>query len=356
MYIRVYAEIDLARCIQPRQMHDISGHYNRFDVWYLRVNRKALQSARFEDPAELEDLNFDGPAAEHGGSPTEKASGVKFQTQKESLCRDRSESMNQSQETSVARPPETAFFRIDPSSIKALAFDMQGTLLDFYTTIVDAGTKLTGSRGIHVDWTDVLNRWRKAYRDQLDGILAGTIPWKSTDSIYRSTLDGLLGEVDWGSALSPEDRDELSAAWSTLMPWPDTRPGLVQLHKRFKLSTLSNGSMASLINIVKTHDLPFDCVLTAELVDSSKPDPRVYALAQKSLGVRADEILMVACHKYDLAAAKKFGFKVAFIPRPLEFGPLGQVDVGTEAYFDAIAPSLIDLANLLAANSADGPV
>lgn len=261
--------------------------------------------------------------------------------------------MNQSQATSAARPSGTAFCRIEPLSIKALTFDMQGSLLDFYTTIVDTGTRLATRRGIQVDWTDVLNRWRKAYRDQLDRILAGAIPWKSTDSIYRGTLDDLLGEVDWGSALSPEDRDQLSAAWSTLKPWPDTRPGLAQLRNRFKLSTLSNGSMASIINIVKTHDLPFDCVLTAELVDSSKPDPRVYALAQKSLGVRADEILMVACHKYDLAAAKKFGFKVAFIPRPLEFGPSGQVDVGAEAYFDAMAPGLIDLANMLAANSAD---
>ena len=261
--------------------------------------------------------------------------------------------MHESQEAAV-QSPETAFCRIDPSSIKALTFDMQGSLLDFYSTIVDAGTRLAGGRGIHVDWTDLLDRWRKAYRHQLNEILAGTIPWKSTDSIYRGTLDGILGEADWGNLLSSEDRDELSAAWSTLKPWPDTRPGLMQLRTRFKLSTLSNGSMASIINIVKTHDLPFDCVLTAELVDSSKPDPRVYALAQKSLGVRADEILMVACHKYDLVAAKKCGFKVAFIPRPLEFGPQGEADVGTETCFDAQAPSLTDLANLLAASAAAG--
>ncbi|MDM0109977.1 HAD-IA family hydrolase [Variovorax sp. J22R24] len=177
--------------------------------------------------------------------------------------------------------------------------------------------------------------------------MAGTIPWRSTDRIYRSTLDRILADVDRKSAFSPEDRDELSAAWSTLKPWPDTLPGLTRLRERFRLSTLSNGSMASIINIVKTHDLPFDYILTAELVNSSKPDPRVYALAQKSLGVRADEILMVACHKYDLAAAKKFGFKVAFISRPPEFGARGEVDVVTEAYFESVAPSLSDLANLL---------
>lgn len=264
--------------------------------------------------------------------------------------------MNQAQRTSSAPPPGEAFCRIDPRSIKALAFDMQGSLLDFYSTIVEAGTKFTASRGVRVDWIDVLDRWRKAYRHELDGIIAGSAPWKSTDAIYRSTLDPVLGEVAWGSLLSSDDRDELARAWSTLRPWPDTRPGLVRLRRQFKLSTLSNGSMASIINIVKTHDLPFDCVLTAELVDSSKPDPRVYALAQKSLGVRADEILMVACHKYDLAAAKQFGFRVAFIPRPLEFGPRGQADGGAETYFDAMAPSLVDLADWLARHSVDAAV
>lgn len=124
----------------------------------------------------------------------------------------------------------------------------------------------------------------------MDEVLTGTIPLRSTDGIYRSTLDRVLGAFDWGSVLSPQDRDKRGAAWSTLKPWPDTRPGLLQLRKRFKLSALSNGSMASIINIVKTHDLPFDCVLTAELVASSKPDLKVYALAQKSLEVASASV------------------------------------------------------------------
>ena len=52
----VYADIDLSRCIQPRQMHDIVGHYNRFDVFDLRVNRRPLRAARFDDGQEP-DLN-----------------------------------------------------------------------------------------------------------------------------------------------------------------------------------------------------------------------------------------------------------------------------------------------------------
>jgi len=48
----VYADIDLSRCIQPRQMHDITGHYNRFDIFDLRVNRRPLTPATFSDDVE----------------------------------------------------------------------------------------------------------------------------------------------------------------------------------------------------------------------------------------------------------------------------------------------------------------
>ncbi|WP_343527895.1 carbon-nitrogen hydrolase family protein [Sphingomonas sp.] len=44
----VYAEIDLSRCIQPKQMHDIIGHYNRFDVFDLRVNAVPQQPVRID--------------------------------------------------------------------------------------------------------------------------------------------------------------------------------------------------------------------------------------------------------------------------------------------------------------------
>jgi hypothetical protein len=52
----VVAEVDAESCIEPKQYQDIVGHYNRFDVFDLRVNRRALAPARFTEAAEPEEL------------------------------------------------------------------------------------------------------------------------------------------------------------------------------------------------------------------------------------------------------------------------------------------------------------
>ena len=58
----VYADIDLDRCIQPKQMHDIVGHYNRFDIFDLRVNRRPLAPLGL-----VEGERVAGDAAEQAG-------------------------------------------------------------------------------------------------------------------------------------------------------------------------------------------------------------------------------------------------------------------------------------------------
>ncbi|GLS42961.1 haloacid dehalogenase type II [Methylobacterium brachythecii] len=251
--------------------------------------------------------------------------------------------------TSSAQGASESKTMVDPASIKGILFDVQGTTVDFYATILRKGDVFTRAHGIEADWTRIADQWRTEYRRLLDQIIAGTIPWRSTDQIYREGLDTLLATYDWGPKLSAADRDQLNAVWSQLEPWPDTRPGLDRLAKKFTISTLSNGSMASVVSIAKLGQLPFDCILTAELVKSSKPDPKVYALGQNALALKPEQLLMVACHKYDLAGAKKFGFNTAFIPRPLEFGPKGKVDLTPEPYFDLMANDFVDLAGKLGA-------
>lgn len=233
--------------------------------------------------------------------------------------------------------------------IKALFFDVQGTLVDFYSTIVEEGGKFSQARGFQADWGLVTEQWRAEYRVLLDKVIKKERPWTTTDVIFREALDIVLAKHSWGNSLSAADRDELTGLWSRLVPWSDSAPGLERLKKRFITSTLSNGSMASVLRITKYGNLPLDAVLTAELIKSSKPDPLVYQMALDSVGLQPHQAMMVACHKYDLSAAKKHGMKVAFIARPLEFGPNHPADTKPEPYFDYYANSITELASMLGA-------
>lgn len=148
---------------------------------------------------------------------------------------------------------------------------------------------------------------------------------------------------------SDDELAEINAVWQRVEPWPDTVPGLQRLKRGYTLATLSNADMADMVKLAKHRDLPWDVILTAELAQAVKPDPRVYQLAPRYLGLRPDEIMMVACHKLDLQGAQAEGFRTAFVPRPLEAGPDGRVDTAADPRFDLQAASLLELADLLTA-------
>jgi 2-haloacid dehalogenase len=112
-------------------------------------------------------------------------------------------------------------------------------------------------------------------------------------------------------------------AWHQLTPWPDAVPGLTALRERHILTPLSNGGVGLLTRLAKAAGLPFDCILSAELAGTYKPDPRVYGLVSAYFDVPPDRVLMVACHPSDLEGAQRAGLRTAFIPRPLEWGPGG---------------------------------
>jgi 2-haloacid dehalogenase len=235
------------------------------------------------------------------------------------------------------------------TGIKAIAFDVQGTCVDFYQPILRAGAAINRAKGLTIDWAAMSTAWRELYRATMDAVIDGRRPWMRVDQIYREALDTLLEQHDLATAFTPEERDQLNGIWTRLDPWPDSIEGLARLRGRFVTATLSNAGMATVVALVKHAGLPFDAILTAELAKSYKPAPAVYQLAVDFLGYRPDQILMVACHKYDLRAARAFGMRTAFVARPLEFGPDAQVDVTPEPWFDFYAEDFVELAAVLCA-------
>jgi 2-haloacid dehalogenase len=231
--------------------------------------------------------------------------------------------------------------------VKAIAFDIQGKCVDFYRPILRMGAQVNRTKNLDLDWATLSVEWREIYRQSLDAVIENRRSWIRVDQIYREALDLLLDRRELSSVFAASERDRINEVWTQLDPWPDSIAGLARLRRRFTLVTLSNAGMAAAIAIVKNASLPFDAVLTAELARSYKPSPAVYQLVTDYLTLRPEQILLVACHKYDLAAARKFGMRTAFVARPLEFGPDVASDTAPEPWFDAYVDSLVELADIM---------
>lgn len=237
---------------------------------------------------------------------------------------------------------------MDISEIKALTFDVFGTVVDWRSSITCEGRRLGEARGIDVDWSTFADDWRAGYGPSMNRVRNGELPWTNIDALHRMVLDELL-EKHGVTGLTEEEKVDFNKAWHRLTPWPDSVSGLTRLKKRFVLATLSNGNVALLTNMAKNAGLPWDCILSAELFKHYKPDPEAYQGAASLLGLEPGEVMMVAAHQNDLRSAQKAGLKAAFVPRPDEFGPERDVDTTPDPAFDFVASSFEELATKLGA-------
>jgi 2-haloacid dehalogenase len=234
------------------------------------------------------------------------------------------------------------------ADVKALTFDVFGTVVDYRSTIIAEGEQLNRDKGLNVDWAAFADAWRGRYRPSMDRVMSGELPWTNLDALHHLALEELL-ETFKVTGFTEEEKVRLNKVWHRLQPWPDTIAGLTRLRQRFILATLSNGNMALLVDMAKYSGLPWDCILSAELSHAYKPDPRTYLMAVDLLGLRPEQVMMVAAHHSDLHAARTQGLKTAFVRRPLEFGPDGKPDLNFDPIFDINATNFIDLASQLEA-------
>jgi 2-haloacid dehalogenase len=232
-------------------------------------------------------------------------------------------------------------------TVKALAFDVFGTVVDWRTSIVREGELLGAAKGLKVDWPAFADAWRAGYRPAMDRVARGESGWQNIDNLHRAILDGLLPRFAI-QGLSEAEIDHLNRAWHRLLPWPDSVPGLNRLRSRYVIATLSNGNISLLVDMAKHAGLPWDCVLSGELIGKYKPDPEVYRMAARLLGVATEELMLVAAHPPDLQGARRAGLKTGYVPRPLEHGP-GRALAAADASFDVVAADFLDLAAKLGA-------
>ena len=233
-------------------------------------------------------------------------------------------------------------------AIRALVFDVFGTVVDWRGSILRECRALGRRKKLAADWAAFADAWRAGYRPAMARVRAGELPWMSIDQLHRMILDELLARFAV-EGLTEDEIDRLNRVWHRLQPWPEARRGLARLKRRYLLATLSNGNMALLVNMAKNARLPWDCVLSAELFRHYKPDPETYLGAAAMLGLEPGEVMMVAAHKDDLRAAQACGLATAFVRRPREHGPGVARDLHADPAFDVNARNFEDLARRLAA-------
>jgi|SRR6187399_1204791 len=235
----------------------------------------------------------------------------------------------------------------DPASVRVVACDIFGTVVDWYTGVAQQVSEVFSGLGIEIDGGFFAGEWRGEYGPSLTRVLEGERDWVYLDTLHRESLDGLLLKNGIDSAVDEAARARLVRAWHRLPAWEDSVPGLARLRSRYITATLSNGGFALLTNLVKAAALPFDCVLSAELVRSYKPDTRVYQGAARLLDVRPDEVLLAAAHKFDVDGAAAAGLRTAFIERPREKGPDHHGDRAADVTTDISVNGFGELADAL---------
>jgi len=231
----------------------------------------------------------------------------------------------------------------DISAVKALTFDVFGTVVDWRGSLIREGMAFNAARGLSVDWARFADEWRAGYAPSMDRVRRGELPWTNIDALHRMVLDTLLEKYRI-TDLSEADKEHLNRVWHRLTAWPDAVAGLTRLRTRYVLATLSNGNVALLTNMAKYAGLPWDCILSGELMKHYKPDPEVYQTAASLLGLRPGQVMMVAAHKGDLRAAQAVGLQTAFVPRPMEHGPERTPELTPDPAFTVHAVDFNDLA------------
>jgi 2-haloacid dehalogenase len=233
------------------------------------------------------------------------------------------------------------------TEVKALTFDVFGTVVDWRTSVAreaDAFFRKHGIKG--VDGIEFAMEWRKLYNPAMERVRSGEIPFTKLDVLHRMNLDELLARYNIGG-LPEAEIDWLNRAWHRLDPWPDSVEGLTRLKRKFILATQSNGNIALMVNMAKHAGLPWDVILGSEVVRHYKPCPQAYINCADALGLPAAACMMTAAHNNDLVAASRQGFRTAFVLRPVEYGPNQHKDTKAEHEFDYIAKDFIELADQL---------
>jgi 2-haloacid dehalogenase len=234
-----------------------------------------------------------------------------------------------------------------PPPVKALFFDVFGTLMDWRTSVAREAARVLQPLGHELDWIAFADAWRAEYQPGMEEVRAGRVPFAKLDVLHRRNLERILPRFGLDD-LSDGTLSELNLAWHRLDAWPDVPAAMARLKKKFLLAPCSNGNIALMVDLARRNTIPWDAILGSEVAGDFKPKPRVYLVACEAFNLAPAACMMVAAHTRDLVAAAKLGLRSGHIARVNEYGP-NTGEAAPTAPVDVAGSDLADLAAKLGA-------
>jgi 2-haloacid dehalogenase len=231
---------------------------------------------------------------------------------------------------------------------RALIFDVFGTLVDWRSSIARAVDGAMAAKGIALDSARFATEWRAEYQPAMAPIRDGRRGYTALDVLHRENLEAVLGRHGLNERFSADEVATLARAWECLDPWPEVPAALSRLRQTALVAPCSNGSIALMAHLARHAGFHWDAILGAEIAQNYKPHPSVYRASCAALGLAPDQVMMVAAHNDDLAAAADQGLLTGFFPRPTEHGPGQTADLAATGAWTIVATDLADLADRLA--------
>ncbi len=235
---------------------------------------------------------------------------------------------------------------VDLNTIKALTFDVGGTIFDWHHTIRDEVERLAQQRRVKMDCASFTNNWRWRMFELLGQVRSGELPWMNADDLHRRALDDMVVKYPILD-LTTAERDALNQVWHRLRVWTDAPQALEQLRSRYTVVVLTILSWSLVVYSSKIAGITWDGILSCEFLGHYKPDPEAYQAGVRLLGIAPHEAMMVAAHPGDLRAAKTAGLHTAYVPRPGERGEGNDPDLSPQTDFDVNATDFHDLVRKL---------
>jgi 2-haloacid dehalogenase len=233
--------------------------------------------------------------------------------------------------------------------VKALTFDTGGTILDWHTGFSTALADVGARHGLERDWGAITNELRRRSLKRMLNLGEHEPPRYNFDGAHRAVLEELIDEHGLGT-FTPDERHEI--AWErphSFRCWPDFPAVLPRLRERYICASFTILSFRIIIDTARRNGLSWDVVISCEAIGKYKLLPEAYRTAARYLQLEPQQCLMVACHNFDLDAARAVGMRTAFVRRPLEWGAAGPPDPEPNRANDIIVDTFPELAEELGA-------